>query len=267
MSRRTPRPVSALPPLTFFGAGILPQLFGLFAAVVMAWVKPILLQYPFALAGMQALFATWVARLRQAPLWWQAIHLCFVPLLLLLNGLHLPPLLWLGGFVLLLLVYWRTDTSRVPLYLSNAATGEALASLLPAEPGVCLDLGCGTGGLLQQLAGLRPDCHFIGVEHAPIPYFIARWRNRHLSNVAIRYGDFWSVPLRGYQLVYAFLSPVPMARLWDKAQAEMEPGALLVANSFAVPDQVPTRILAVDDRRQTQLYCYHPAPGAPTDAE
>ena len=33
-------------------------------------------------------------------------------------------------------------------------------------------------------------------------------------------------------------------------------GTLLVCNSFAVPGQPPERVVAVDDRRKTQLYCY-----------
>jgi len=178
--------------------------------------------------------------------------------MLVLNELHLPPLLWLGSFVLLFLVYWRTDTSQVPLYLSNSATGTALAQLIPAEPCFVIDLGCGTGGLLCLMARLRPDCHFTGIEHAPIPYLIARWRSRKQDNIHIRHGDLWTVGLGACQLVYAFLSPVPMPRLWQKAQEEMVPGALLVSNSFEVPDVEPEQIIAVDDSRQTQLYCYRP---------
>ena len=236
------------------------QLFGLFAAAVLAFAKPGLLDHALVLAGFQGFFAAWMARLKHAPLWWQFIHLLFIPLLLLLNSLHLPPLLWLGGFVLLFLVYWRTDTSQVPLYLSNRLTGEAVARLIPPEPSFVIDLGCGTGGLLCQLGSLRPDCHFTGIEHAPIPYLIARWRCRRQDNVHIRHGDLWSVGLGSCQLVYAFLSPVPMPRLWQKAREEMTLGALLVSNSFAVPDTPPEQTIAVDDSRQTQLYCYRPNP-------
>ena len=239
---------------------LLAQLFGLFSVAVLAFAKPALLDHVLVLAGFQGFFAAWMARLRKAPLWWQFIHLLFFPLVVLLNGLHLPPLLWLGGFVLLFLVYWRTDTSQVPLYLSNRLTGDALARLLPAEPAFVIDLGCGTGGLLCQLGSLRPDCHFTGIEHAPIPYLIARWRSRRLDNVHIRHGDLWSVGLGSCQLVYAFLSPVPMPRLWQKAREEMAPGALLISNSFAVPDIAPEQVIAVDDSRQTQLYCYQPNP-------
>ncbi|MBK7768824.1 MAG: hypothetical protein IPI44_24015 [Sulfuritalea sp.] len=36
-------------------------------------------------------------------------------------GLGLPSWIWLAGFTILLLIFWRTDRSRVPLYLSSVA--------------------------------------------------------------------------------------------------------------------------------------------------
>ena len=243
-------------------SALLTQLAGFFAAGILVWIKPGLWQQPLFLALIQSLFAAWIARLNQAPRWWQAIHATFLPTALLLNSLHLPPSLWLGGFVLLFLVYWRTDTSQVPLYLSNRPTGEALARLIPHEPGFVIDLGCGTGGLLAQLSLTRLDCQFIGIEHAPIPYLIAKWRCRKQPNVHIRRGDLWAINLGASQLVYAFLSPAPMPRLWEKARAEMLPDALLVSNSFEIPDVAPDQIIQVDDRRQTQLFCYRPGNAA-----
>jgi hypothetical protein len=47
-----------------------------------------------------------------------------------------------------------------------------------------------------------------------------------------------------------------MPRLWVKARAEMSPGALLVSNSFVVPEQVPQVVVNVVDGRQTRLHIY-----------
>ena len=77
-----------------------------------------------------------------------------------------------------------------------------------------------------------------------------------LANCEWRWGSLWKTSLTDMDVVYAFLSPVPMAELWEKARAEMRPGSLFVSNSFAVPDVVPSEVIAVDDARQTQLYCY-----------
>jgi SAM-dependent methyltransferase len=161
--------------------------------------------------------------------------------------------------MLLLLVFWRTDKSRVPLYLTNRDTATALLKTLPALPSRIIDLGCGDGGLLRRLALARPDCTFVGIEHAPLTWLVAQLRVLGLSNASVRRGDFWREPLGDYALAYAFLSPAPMLRLWAKACAEMRSDARLVSNSFAVPDVTPKAVVAVGDRRATRLYVYQPA--------
>lgn len=236
------------------------QLLGAVLAGGLAWLThPALSAQPLALAGIQGLCAALISHLRHDPAWWLPIHLGFMPLAVLALGLGLPSWVWLAGFVTLLLIFWRTDRSQVPLYLTNAMAGEALAGLLPPQPVTAVDLGCGEGGLLRRLARARPDCRFVGFEHAPLTWAWAWLSCRKLPNVEIRLGDFWSHPLGGYTLVYAFLSPVPMQELWSKARAEMKPHALLVSNSFPVPEVEPESTVEVADGRQTCFYCYRPA--------
>jgi hypothetical protein len=127
-----------------------------------------------------------------------------------------------------------------------------------------IDLGCGDGGLLRRLARARPDCRFVGFEHAPLTWVWAWLACRRQPNVQIRFGNFWSHPLGDYALVYAFLSPAPMQQLWAKARSEMKADALLVSNSFAVPDVRPESTVGVADRRHTCLFCYRPGAGYPT---
>ncbi|MFN3884519.1 MAG: class I SAM-dependent methyltransferase [Rhodocyclaceae bacterium] len=218
------------------------------------------LRIPLLIALLQGGLAAMIALKLRSPRWWLPIHLSFMPLVVLVHGLDIAPGWFLAAFVLLLLVFWRTDRSRVPLYLSNPATAEALLELLPATPCRVLDLGCGDGRLLRRLALARPDCLFTGIEHAPLTWLVARLRTLGLPNVTIRHGDFWQEPLGRYTVVYAFLSPAPMPRLWAKAVREMSPGALLVSNSFAVPDQPADATVEVADRRNTRLFLYHPVP-------
>lgn len=216
-------------------------------------------QIPFILALLQGGIAALISLWLRAPNWWQPIHLGFMPLVVAVQQIGIAPGWFLAAFVLLLLVFWRTDKSRVPLYLTNRATADALLKLLPATPCRCLDLGCGDGGLLRRLAAARPDCSFTGIEHAPLTWLLARLRNISQTNVTIRRGDYWQEPLSSYTVVYAFLSPAPMLQLWTKARAEMAPDALLVSNSFEVPGVEPHESLAVGDRRNTRLFLYYPA--------
>lgn len=212
---------------------------------------------PFFIAVIQGAFAFLVATLLSQPPWWRAIHLVFLPLVAGALQLDLPPWLYLLAFGLLASVYWRTFRGDVPLYLSNQATAKAALELLPARGGVrAVDLGAGTGGLLRHLAQGRPDGIFTGIERAPLPYLLARLAASDLPNCTIRRGDFWDDHLAAYDVVYAFLSPPAMPRLWQKARAEMRPGSLLVSNSFPIPDATPQQVIEVPDRRRTRLYCY-----------
>lgn len=211
------------------------------------------------MAVIQGACAAFVAHRFEAPRWWVLIHLLFFPLVVLALAAQVPPAWYLGAFVFTLLVFWRTDKSRVPLYLSNALTAAEVAKLLPTLPCRVLDVGCGDARLLRALAEARPDCLFVGIEHAPATWLWAKLRSSRIENIEIRYGNFWKMDWTAYSVVYAFLSPVPMAEVWQKAQAELQQGSLLISNSFVVPEQTPQQLVAVADSRETQLYCYYPA--------
>jgi SAM-dependent methyltransferase len=215
------------------------------------WGAPI-----FHAAVLQGLCAAFVSWRLGAPRWWWLINLLFMPLVVLALALQIGPGWYLLAFVLTLLVFWRTDKSRVPLYLSNADTAAAVAKQLPEQACAFLDLGCGDGHLLQRLALARPDCRFTGVEHAPLPWLLAKLRNLGKTNVSIHYGDFWQQDLGAFDVVYAFLSPAPMPELAAKAQTEMAGGKLLISNSFPIPGREAEAVIALQDRRKTRLFFY-----------
>lgn len=229
---------------------------GLITAGLMALVFRGMPPHPLAVASVQGICAAFVSYRLEAPPWWLPIHLVFMPLAVILNGLNLPASIYLVVFITLLLIFWRTDRSQVPLYLSNASTANAVAALLPVARCDVIDLGCGNGKLLKRLAQLRPDCRFLGLEHAPLPFLWARLINLGQKNCQISLGDFWRQDLARFDVVYAFLSPAPMPRLWVKLCEEMSSEAVLISNSFPVPDVAAERIVDVDDRRSTRLYCY-----------
>jgi hypothetical protein len=190
------------------------------------------------------------------PRWWLPINLFLPPLVPPVLALDLPGWTFAAAFLVLVLVQWNSVGERVPLYLTNRRTRAALADLLPEGEGIgFLDLGSGLGGTVIDLARRRPDGRFHGIESAPIPYLVSRIRQALAGapNATLRWGDFWSEDFSRYDIVYCFLSPEPMDRLFAKACSEMRPGTLLVSNSFDVPDRKPDREIAVDDRRGTRL--------------
>lgn len=241
-------------------------------AQVLAWVLAVALfaalGQPIAptlgLAATQGGLAAGIGALLQSERWWIAIHLAFSPLLVAALRLDLPPAFPLAVLAGLTLVFWTTFRGEVPLFLSSRATADALIGLLPWQPGLrVIDLGAGTGMLLRRLAQARPEARFTGVEHAPLPYLAASLNARGLGNFTVERSDIWQRSLTGEDVVYAFLSPRVMRRLWQKAEAEMRPGTLLVCSSFPIPDVSAERVVDVPDRRSTRLFCYRMQGGNP----
>jgi len=190
--------------------------------------------------------------------WWLPIHLAFAPALVAALAFALPPLWFFGGFVLLALVYGKTCQTQVPFYLSSRAAARATALLLPEQPGFSfLDLGSGCGGLLHHLGKVRPDGNYHGVEVAPLPFLLGKCRNFfRAAGCRVSWGNFWDRDFAPYDVIYAYLSPVPMAALWRKAHAEMRPGSIFISNSFAVPGVTPDLSLELDDFEGSRLHVW-----------
>ena len=190
--------------------------------------------------------------------WWLPIHLLFAPALVWTLSLGISPSWFLAAFLLLFLVYWSVFRSQVPLYLSSRKAWAAVADLLPGKPEFALlDVGAGLGGMLGYLSLSRPDGRFYGMEIAPLPFALA-WLRRMASRgtYQISWGDFWAHSLAPYNVVYAYLSPVPMSKLWAKACAEMAPGSRFISNTFVVPGTDHEAIVELDDFHYSRLYVY-----------
>lgn len=207
------------------------------------------------LLALQAFAAALLSRLFRQPYWWQLIHLLFAPALGLVLTLHAPPLLFLGLFLLLLLIFWGTVYGEVPLFLSSHAVVEALQEIIAEEAaGQLIELGAGVGSVVVPLARQCPLLQITAIENAPIPWLILRWRCRSLANVRVCRGNFWKCKLDQFDLAFAFLSPLVMTRLEDKCRREMN--GLLVSASFPMAGLTAETAFDLPDRRQTRLYCY-----------
>jgi len=221
-----------------------------------AWlpVLPLLaLGWPLPLlVAIQGILAALLSRWLGLPGWWQLINLLFCPLAWLAADSGIDRRWFLAGFALLAITSLGSLKTRVPLYLSSRRAVEEIAKRLPERPDVrVVDLGCGLGGLLMGLAATRADCRLSGVEMAPLNWLVSSLRLGRKAN--IRLGSLWREDLAGYDVVYAYLSPAPMARLWDKVRREMRPGSLFISNSFAVPGVAADETVALHDLTDSRL--------------
>lgn len=194
-----------------------------------------------AVALLQGIIAAAISRWRCLAPWWLFIQFLFPIALIAMHSLALPSWIFLAAFVLLVGLYWTTFRTQVPFYPSSPAAWDAVADLLPCgRPIRFIDIGSGLGGLILELAKRRPESDFIGIEVAPLPWVISalRARTRHSSGHFIR-GDYGRLDFASYDVVFAYLSPAAMPALWEKANAEMRSGSLLLSYEFPIPDVKP----------------------------
>ncbi|CAN5241150.1 hypothetical protein BH11PSE11_BH11PSE11_17290 [soil metagenome] len=190
---------------------------------------------------LQGVIASLISRVRKLAPWWWLIQFLFPIALVTMLAFDLPPLIFLGAFLVLLSLYWTTFRTQVPFYPSGTPTWNAVAELLPGDrPIQLIDIGSGLGGLIIHLAGRRPDCVFTGIEVAPLPWLasVLRARMSRLPRDRARFirGDYYGLDFSQYDVVFAYLSPAAMPALWQKALREMRPGSLLLSYEFPIPD-------------------------------
>ncbi len=209
-------------------------------------------------AILQGIAAATFSHLLKMASWWIPIQLCFTPAIITTLAVGLSPLWFGAGFCLLLLIYGKTYRTQVPLYLSSNEVTTALASFLPQDRNFAfMDLGCGCGGLIKKLNKIHARGEFHGVEAALLPYFIGKARSFFMkSGCKIQWGDLWKQNLSQYDVVYAYLSPVPMPSLWQKVCNEMRPGSIFISNTFMIPGVSPQESIRLNDFSDSTLYIW-----------
>lgn len=235
------------------------------AALLLVALLGVLFQFLFLLhAGLwqlalaQGVIAAGLSWLWRQPVWWQPLHLGFFPVILLAQQLNLPAWFYLAAFLLLVLFYWSSFRTRVPLYLSDRKAWDALIPLLPqTTPFRFIDIGSGFGGVPFYLESRFPQACFFGTEIAPAPWLISRmraWIKR--SRVTFLRRDYAALDLAEFEVVFAFLSPAAMPGVWQQAQRQMRSNSLLISLSFDVPSRQPDHVITLAEGARHTLYAW-----------
>ena len=210
------------------------------------------------LALVQGGVAALLSYLLQQPTWWPPLHFIFFPAILLAQQASVPTWLYLAAFLMLVLFYWSTFRTRVPLYLSDSKAWQALVPLLPETRAFrFIDVGSGLGDVPFFLESRFQKGHFYGTEIAPAPWLISRvrtWFKR--SRVVFMRRDYTALDLADFDVVFAFLSPAVMPALWEQAQAQMQSGSLFISLSFGVQAREPDHEIALAVGARHTLYAW-----------
>jgi SAM-dependent methyltransferase len=163
-----------------------------------------------------------------------------------------PSWAWLLPMGLLLAAYPLRTWRDAPLFPTPLDALDGLADQLPLPPGArVLDAGCGVGHGLRALHKAWPHAQLEGVEWSwPLRLACAL----RCPWARVRQGDMWAASWQGYAAVYLFQRPESMARAWDKASAELAPGAWLVSLAFEVPGRRADLVLGPAGTRRVWAY-------------
>lgn len=216
--------------------------------------RPSLAQIALAQGAIAALLSRVAGQAR----WWHLLHSVFLPAVVLAQRLNIPASAYLAVFLLLVLFYWSSFRTQVPLYLSGRKAWDALAGLLPASRRFSfVDLGSGVGSVPLHLERRFPQARFHGVEIAPAPWFIS-WLRGRLRGSGTRFTrrDYRALNLGEFDVVFAFLSPAAMPGLWRQASAQMRRGSLFVSQAFPVESRPPDHVVGQGDGARHTLYAW-----------
>ncbi|NMM38208.1 MAG: class I SAM-dependent methyltransferase [Glaciimonas sp.] len=191
---------------------------------------------------LQGAVAMLLSYRRQMAPWWWLMQFIFPCALVLTLALKIPPVFFLSAFIFLLGFFWTTFRTQVPFYPSSVKVWESIEKLLPHGKQIrMIDIGSGLGGVILHLAVRHPESTFIGIELAPLPWLLSALRAAFgKSSARFIRGNYIHRSLTNYDVVFAYLSPVAMSALWQKAVHEMKPGALLLSYEFLIPEAHPS---------------------------
>ena len=118
-----------------------------------------------------------------------------------------------------------------------------------------LDIWCGDGLILQYMSQKYPKNRIIGYENSTLPYELALKRKKEYHcNYTVLNEDFFSAHIANIDIIYSYMMPHLMEKIWRKIEKECKPGTLLYSNSFPIAGVPLYRIMKFE--RDQNIYIY-----------
>ena len=156
------------------------------------------------------------------------------------------------------LIFWSLRNGISPMPTTDKVKQQILAALPRETEGSVIDLGSGWGHMAMQIAKTLPHCQVVGYESSPVPYLVSQlWHLlMPLPNLTFVRRDLFTQSLNNVALIYCYLYPEAMTRLVPKLSQEVNPGTVIISNTFALPKWEPTEVRHADDLYRTHIYIY-----------
>ncbi len=160
----------------------------------------------------------------------------------------------------LMLDFYGVATTGVPFVPVPRHIVDTVKELMPLKVGdTFYDLGSGDGRVVCAMAAAFPQARIIGIEKAPFPYLISRFKlwGKSADNAKLLYGDFSRVLLSDATHVYLYLFPEVVDVLLRKLERELKPGTRVVSCDFPFTGRTAQKIVPVARNGRTYtLYLY-----------
>ncbi len=176
-------------------------------------------------------------------------------LAILCYATHMPYQLILAviAFIALLLSLLIAISNIISMALGAPAVSSPRHELwkkFAANDKTLLDLGCGMGNICVAAAPYFR--HVYGIEYSPWYYLVSRLRTRHLKNVSIIHGNFFTTKWPQTDYIYAYLFPDLLTKLYPRLK---ESQAIVLSLSFPINAVKADKVV---DNGKKKMYIYRP---------
>lgn len=157
------------------------------------------------------------------------------------------------------IVYWSFVNGISPMPTSPKVKAHLLEISLKLNSGAIFELGAGWGTLAFAFAKKYPARQVKAYETSWMPYLfccLRKWISPQ-PNLQIYRLNFFKVPLDDAALVICYLYRGAMLKLKSKFDLELTSGAVILSNTFKLPNVKADYIIHVDDLYSTQIYVYY----------
>lgn len=172
----------------------------------------------------------------------------------------------LSFIVLITLLYgvWYLSNIIFGYWIPNVSTNKLLYDTLLNNLSLkrwdtFIDLWCWDWEVVSLVSNKFPDTQCIGYEYWPRAYKRAiKFKEENNWMYKLYHKDFFKVDLSEASVIYCFLIPHLMKKVWKKINNECKPETLVYSNSFPIPEVEPILQLTVKSEHWTikTIYVY-----------
>lgn len=162
-------------------------------------------------------------------------------------------------FLIIVLSAAMAGISAAPWVPTLSAQRKHLLDNLSITPGqTVVDLGCGDGAMLFEVARRYPNTVCTGYEISILPLLLA-WTRKLLyfkayRNVHIRFGNLFKQDLKQADIIFIFLLTKCYPKLITSLRGNVSPNARIVIEAWPLPEIELERILKADGLLPMYVY-------------